>query len=94
MISNSLTNREAIQLLEHTPPNLVDWIRFPVEPYQRLEKRYLCPSSLVLGVNVWMQGNSSRAVLTLACYQCSIHCESNRVEHSAEYEMGAAAEHL
>jgi len=36
-------------------------------------------SSLVLGVDEWVQGNSSRAVLPLTRYQCSIHYESSRL---------------
>jgi len=40
-------------------------------------------SSLVLGVNAWVQENSSRIVLPLTRHQCSIHCESSRVVHGA-----------
>jgi len=35
-----------IWLIEHVAPNLVGWIQIPVEPYQRLEKRYLQPIQL------------------------------------------------
>jgi len=31
--------------------------------------------SLVLGVDGWVQGNSSRVELLSARHQCSIHCE-------------------
>jgi len=36
-------------------------------------------ASLVLGVNGWVQANSSHAVLPLTRHQCSIHCESSCV---------------
>ena len=40
-------------------------------------------SSIALGVNGWVQGNSSRAVLPLTRHQCNIHCENSRVDHGA-----------
>jgi len=36
----------------------------------------------MLGVDEWVQGNSSRAALPLTRQQCSIHCESSRVAYS------------
>jgi len=50
------------QLVKHASPKLVKWIRFPVGPQYHLKKL----SSLVFGVNGWVRGNSSRAVLPLA----------------------------
>jgi len=47
-----------------------------------LVKRYL-RSSLVLGVNEWVRGKGLGAVLPLTSHQCSIHCESSRVNLGA-----------
>jgi len=64
------------------------WVRFPVGSYRRLEKRCLrpvhCPTTAsCLALMGGVQGNNSRAVLSLTCHQCSIHCESTRVVHGA-----------
>jgi len=47
------------QLIEHAPPNLAGWVRFPVGSYLRLANSTCGMSSLVLGVDRWVQGNSS-----------------------------------
>jgi len=46
-------------------------------------------SSLVLGVDGWMQENRSHAVLSLTRYQCSIHCESSHMVHGASKQKWA-----
>ena len=72
-----------IQLAEHALPKLVGLVRFPFWSCRRLEKRYLRPSNLAFGDDGRVQGNGSRAMLSLTPHLCSIHCESSRVAHTA-----------
>jgi len=51
--------------------------------YRRLEVVLPDCTTLLLGVDGWEQGSSSRAVLPLTRHQCSIYCESSRVDHGA-----------
>ena len=45
-------------------------------------------SSFLLGVDGWVQGNGSCAVLSLTCYQCNIHCESSHSRRN-QAQVGA-----
>jgi len=48
-----------------------------------------CPASCSVIINyVWVHGNGSCAVLPLTRHQCSIHCETSRVVHSASKRRG------
>jgi len=67
---------------------LAGWVRFPFGSYRRLAKRFLLLSSLVLGAHGWVHGNASRAVLPFTRHQCSIHCESSRMDCSASKWRG------
>ena len=50
-------------------------------------------SNLVFGVDEWVQGNSSRAVLSLARHQLIIHCETSCVANATNAVLLSQALH-
>jgi len=67
-----------VQLVEHAAPKLVGWCGT-----EDLKTGTCGLFSHVLGVNGWLQGNGTRAVLLFTRHQCSIHWENRRVAHGA-----------
>jgi len=66
-------------------------VRFPVGSFRKTRKRYThAYSGFVRGINGWVQGNGSRAVLLLTSHQCSIHCKAAAWHMEQASEMGAA----
>jgi len=64
--------------VDHAPPQLIGWIRFPVDSHRRLEKRYLWPVQ-PRARHYWMGArNGSRAVLPLIRQQCYINSGRSR----------------